>query len=108
MYTKLGGRAPSFCAMAQLLPSAEELSGFDTIDEILEWSGMPSPARASFLAVLGQPANLRIFAGIPINVFKTMVEGWRVPTATPCYLLLLVQLPKAHLSHLVVLLLPPR
>ena len=26
----------------------------------------------------------------------------------PCYLLLLVQLPKAHLSHPVVLLLPPR
>ncbi len=81
MYTKLGGRAPSFCAMAQLLPSAEELSGFDTIDAIVKWSGMPCPAPASFSAVLGRLANL-LFAGIPINVFKTMVEGWRVPTAT--------------------------
>ena len=67
--------------MAQLLPSAEELSGFDTIDAIVEWSGMPCPAPASFSAVLGQLANL-LFAGIPINVFKTMVEGWRVPTTT--------------------------
>ena len=69
--------------MAAMEPTSEELSGFTGISSVIAWSGMSSPVEDSFLSVLGRPPNLRVLASVPVNVFRTMIDGWRLPPLQP-------------------------
>ena len=65
--------------MASLEPTVEELQSFATVQHVLDWAGLSAGASVSYLTLLGRPATLRVFACIPVEVFKTMIAGWRLP-----------------------------
>lgn len=65
--------------MAGLLPTAQELSNFRSVDDVIEWGGMRPEIRGSYKVLLGAPESLRVMAAIPISVFITMITGWKVP-----------------------------
>ncbi len=63
-------------------PSQAEVDAFDTVNSIIKWAELePQTARDSFNAIMGAPRGIRILASIPIQVFHTAINGWKVPIA---------------------------
>ena len=69
--------------MESMAPSAAELSGFVTIQDIINWAGMDPRVQPSFRMVVGDPNSTRILAAIPPAVFEIAIAGWHVPTPPP-------------------------
>lgn len=59
-------------------PTADELSGINTIQEAKNWAGIAPPIEDPLGAALGEPARIRDVALIPRSVWDTTTEGVRV------------------------------
>ena len=64
-------------------PTAQELSGFTNLQEVLDWVGFADDGDrktwSSFSQALGKPKMVRQLAAIPYAAYEKTVKDWKVP-----------------------------
>ncbi|CAJ1364653.1 unnamed protein product [Effrenium voratum] len=66
-----------------LLPTQAELANLGTVEAVRNWSGCNPDVWNRASEHLGNVPNLRVLAIAPMDVYKRMLEGVRIPVARP-------------------------
>ncbi|CAJ1365705.1 unnamed protein product [Effrenium voratum] len=66
-----------------LLPTQAELANLGTVEAVRNWSGCNPDVWNRASEYLGNVPNLRVLAMAPMDVYKRMLEGVRIPVARP-------------------------